>query len=143
MESVGIVKSKEGIMARVIVEMSGGCCDHCEKETCDITETGIETEAINEARAEIGQKVKIVMKSYTYMKGAIVLYILPIFALISGAILGKIYLPVYLKGVDNELHAVIGGFLAFFISLIFVKILSGIMEKKTEYKSVIKSIIEV
>jgi sigma-E factor negative regulatory protein RseC len=143
MESVGIIKSKKGIMARVIVEMSGGCCDHCEKETCDITETGIETEAINEARAVVGQKVKVVMKSYTYIKGAIVLYILPIFALISGAILGKIYLPAYIKGIDNELHAVIGGFFSFFISLIFVKILSGIMEKKTEYKSVIKSIIEV
>lgn len=142
MESVGIVKSIHGPLAVVLVEMRGGCCEHCEKETCDIDEKGVETEAVNEARAQVGQKVKVVMKSHTYLRGALILYVLPVCALFIGAVVGKMYLPAYFQGPDSDLLAAFGGFSAFFLSLIFVKLLSNRMDRKIEYKSVIESIIE-
>ncbi len=140
MEEIGIVKSIDGAMAKVMVARKSGCCDNCEKDLCDIPENGIVTEAINSAHAAVGQKVKITMKSYTYFKGALIIYILPVVALILGAILGKIYLPSYFHGIDSELLAALGGFFAFFASLIVVKILSSRMDRKTEYKSVIETI---
>jgi sigma-E factor negative regulatory protein RseC len=142
MESVGIVKSTDGHMAKVIVEMQGGCCDKCEKQSCDIAEKGVETEAVNAARAVEGQKVKVVMTPHTYVQGALVLYVFPVVALILGAIIGQMYLPSFMSIADPELLAALGGFVLFFVSLIIVKILSDRMEKKTEYKSVIQSIIE-
>lgn len=142
MEEIGIVKSIDGAIAKVMVERKSSCCDHCEKDTCDIPENGIETEAMNIARATVGQKVKVVMKPYTYLKGALILYVLPVFALILGALLGKAYLPTLVNGIDSELLSAFGGFLAFFASLILVKILSSRMDKKTEYKSVIEEILE-
>ncbi len=142
MESTGIVKSTDGLIARVLVEINGGCCEHCEKETCDISEKGVETEALNTVSARVGQKVKVVMKPHTYFKGALILFIIPVFALITGALLGKIYLPAHYSGVDADLLSAIGGFLAFFTSLLFVKILSGRMNKKNEYKPIIESIME-
>ncbi len=143
MHEMGIVTNINGTMAIVKVSKRNSCCEDCEKEICDISEDGIETEAINMAGAKIGQKVKLVMKSYTFIKGTILIYIVPVIALIAGSILGNLYLPGYFIGTDPDLLAVIGGFLLFFASLMGVKIILSKMEKKTESKSVIESIVEV
>ena len=142
MQEIGVVKSIDGVIAKVIVERKSSCCDHSEKDTCDIPENGVETEALNVARAVVGQKVKVVMKSYTYLKGALIIYVLPIFALILGAVLGKVYLPAFINRIDSELLSALGGFFALLASLILVKILSSRLDKTTENKSVIVSIVE-
>lgn len=142
MEEIGVVKSIDGMTARVIVQRKNSCCESCEKPACDIPDTGIETEAINAAGAKVGQKVKIVMSAYSYLKGAMAIYVLPVFALIAGAIAGKVYLTPYFRTVDSDLVAAIGGFAALFASLIVIKIITARMSRKTEYKSVIKSIVE-
>ena len=74
MEETGIVKSIDGINARVLVSRKNSYCESCEKDSCDFPENGIETEALNEAGAAVGQKVKVVMKSYTFIR--LLLYIL-------------------------------------------------------------------
>jgi sigma-E factor negative regulatory protein RseC len=140
-QEIGIVKHIDGIFAKVIIGRKNSCCESCEKESCDIPENGIETEAINAVGASIGQKVKIVMRSHTYIKGALVVYALPVFALIAGAIFGKIYFPVFFKNTDSDLMAAGGGFLALLLSLVLVKFLAGRIEGKTENKSVIEEII--
>ncbi len=142
MHEMGIVKSINGATAIVKVSKRTSCCESCEKDICDITEDGNETEAINEAGAKIGQKVKLVMKPYTFVKGAIVFYIVPVCALIAGAILGEMYLPGQFSETDPDLLAALGAFLLFFASLVLVKLIVSSMEKKTEYKSVIESIME-
>lgn len=141
MEEIGVVKSINGATARVMVERKSAC-DHCEKDTCDITESGIETEAINSAGAAVGQRVRVVMKPYTYLKGALILYVLPVFALFSGAIFGKLYLPKVFNALNTDLLSALGGFFFFIISLLLVKALSMRMNKNTEYKSVIEEILE-
>lgn len=139
---VGIVKSVEGSTAKVLVEAGASCCDQCQKGTCDISTRGVETEAFNLARAKVGQKVNVDMKTVTYLKGAVIFYVLPVFALFIGAILGWDYLPEYFRAADPNLLSAGGGFALLLISLVFVKVLSGRMERKTEHKSVIESVIE-
>lgn len=142
MEEFGVVKSIDGMSARVMVERRGGCCESCEKDACDIPDNGIETEAINAAHAKVGQKVKIVMRSHTFYKGALIIYVLPIVALIGGAILGKIYLPVFISVQDSDLLAALGGFIGLFFSFVVIKISMNAMDNKTEYRSVIESVLE-
>lgn len=142
MEEIGIVKSVDGPLARVVLSRRGSCCDSCEKESCDIPEEGVETEAINKAGAKVGQRVKVVMEPYTFIKGALILYVFPLIALFAGAFLGKIYLSRVFEKTDSELLAAIGAIVAFLASLLIVKLLSGRMSKKTEYRSVIESIVE-
>jgi sigma-E factor negative regulatory protein RseC len=118
-------------------------CENCTQDTCTIPEKGIETEALNVAGAKVGQKVKVIMTSYTYYKSAVLIYVLPIVALIGGAILGKIYLPSYITVKDTDSLAALGGFFAFIVSLLVVKVLLNKINKKTEHQSVIESIVEV
>jgi sigma-E factor negative regulatory protein RseC len=93
------------------------------------------------AGADVGQRVKVVMKTYTYVKGTLLIYAFPVIALFAGAILGKIYLPSYINRLDSEMLSAIGGFFAFIVSLLVVKLFMSSMNNKTEYKSVIKEII--
>jgi sigma-E factor negative regulatory protein RseC len=141
-EEIGFVKSIDGVNARVVVARKSSCCESCEKDVCEIPEDGIETEAINAAGAKVGQKVKLVMKSYTYFKGALLFYIIPLISLFAGAVLGKLYLPELVSVKDTDLLAAVGGLLAFVLSFIPIKIVTSKISKKTDYKSVIKSVVE-
>jgi len=139
MEEIGVVKSVNGVTAKVVIKKTSAC-DHCIKDHCDMEGTNFEVEAINAARAEVGQTVKVVMKTQTYIKGAFLLYILPVLSLFVGAIFGAIYLPEAFS-MGQETAAVMGGFLMMFLSFVIIKIVSKKMEKKTQYQSVIEEII--
>ena len=142
MTETGIIKSLDGINATVLISRQNGPCDHCTGEACTVPEEGIETKAINAAGAKVGQKVKLTMKSYTYVKGTFLVFIVPLIALITGAVLGKLYLPPFFTGTDSDLLAVGAGFLALLSSLIPVKLILSRMDRTAETKSVIESIVD-
>lgn len=102
----------------------------------------MEIEALNHVNARVGQKVKIVMKTYTYLKGSIVVYGIPALALITGAILGKEVFSNYFREMDPDILSAVFGFGAFVISFLFIKLWGGRMGKKIESKPVIEEIIE-
>ena len=143
MTNVGIVKSVEGNMAKVSVGVGPGCCGSCQRDYCDIKTTRwIETEAINPVNAKVGEKVRVNMKSLAFLKKVLVLYALPIVALLTGAVLGRAYLPAYFRGTSPDVLSAAGGFFLFLISLLTARLYSRKMEKKTDRKPVIESIIE-
>ena len=82
------------------------------------------------------------MKTLTFLKEVLVLYVLPIVALLTGAVLGRSYLPAYFRGTSPDVLSAAGGFFLFLISLLTARLFSRKMEKKTEDKPVIESIIE-
>ena len=139
---VGEVKSVEGPTATVLVESGASCCEQCQKETCDISSRGVETVALNLARAKVGQKVNVDMKTVTYLKGALIIYVLPVIGLFVGAVLGWAYLPSHFPSTDPNVLSAAGAFSLFLLSFVLVRILAGRLEKKIEHKSVIESIIE-
>ena len=92
MINVGIVKSVEGNMAKVCVVAGPGYCESCHhRDICDIETGGIE--AVNLVNAKVGQKVRINIKAFAFFKEVLALYALPIVALLTGAVLGRAYLP--------------------------------------------------
>ncbi|MFN3480160.1 MAG: SoxR reducing system RseC family protein [Thermodesulfovibrionales bacterium] len=142
MEETGIVKSLSGALAIVVVERKSAC-DQC-KAGCKVTDSGAEIEALNPVKAKIGQRVKVIMKPYTYLKGSIIIYGIPALALIIGAIIGKELLASIhpFTGLDPDVVSAITGFGAFVLSFLVVKIWSMKIEKKIEYKPVIEEILE-
>lgn len=142
MEETGIVKSLSGALAIVVVERKSAC-DQC-KAGCKVTDSGAEIEALNPVKAKIGQRVKVIMKPYTYLKGSIIIYGIPALALIIGAIIGKELLTSIhpFTSLDPDVVSAITGFGAFVLSFLVVKIWSMKIEKKIEYKPVIQEILE-
>ncbi len=140
MEEIGIVKSTDGIIATVSVERRSAC-EQC-AAGCKITASGAEIEAINHAKARVGQKVRVELRPYSYLKGSMIAYGLPAVALVIGAVAGKGFFSRFLPGTDPDIVSAIFGFGAFIVSFVVVKFWSMRLEKKTEYKPVIEEIIE-
>lgn len=142
MEEVGVVKSVQGRFAIVSVPKKQGVCEHCTAGSCHISGEESEMEALNDAGAVEGQKVRVALRSYSYLKGSAIIYGLPVLCLIIGAILGKEFLPPLFPRSDPNMLSAAGGFGLFFISFAAVWAWSRKAEKKLEYKPVIEEILE-
>lgn len=140
MDEIGIVKEIRGAFAIVSVARKSACSE-C-RAGCHLTESGAEIEAVNAIHAGVGQKVRVVMKPYTYLKGSLLVYGLPALALILGAVVGKELLGGLFKNADPDILSAISGFGAFILSFLFVKVWSARTEKKIEHKPVAEEILE-
>ncbi len=141
MQETGLVIKVEGKKAFVAVERRSGCEACPASSICKPTEEGSFIEAINEAGAKIGDRVSVSLRSFSYLKGSILVYGIPAVSLIAGAIIGKEILGGAVS-LDPELLSAIGGLGLFGLSFVIVKLLSRRMEKKTEYIPVIERIID-
>jgi sigma-E factor negative regulatory protein RseC len=141
-EEVGIVTKVEGVTAKVAVEKKGACDGCTAKGTCETKGESMEIEALNIARAQVGQTVRISIKPQTYLKGTMLVYGLPLVLFIAGAIAGKNAGEEYFKDTNSDIIAAIGGFGALILSLFGVKVWAKKTESKTEYKPVIEEIVQ-
>jgi sigma-E factor negative regulatory protein RseC len=140
-EEVGFVKSVEGIFATVSVPKKSAC-EGCSLGICKPEEQTMEIEALNNVKARVGQKVRVAMKTYSYLKSAIIVYGIPALALISGAVLGKEVFSRYLEDIDSDIVSAVFGFGAFVLSFLLVKFWSSRVVKKVELKPIIEEILE-
>ncbi|MCL5061732.1 MAG: SoxR reducing system RseC family protein [Nitrospirae bacterium] len=142
MEEVGVVKEIIGPKAIVTVQRQSGC-DSCPGgSVCKMMGNEAEVEAVNEAKAKAGDKVRVAFKPYTYLKGTIFIYGIPSIMLIIGAILGKEYLSRLLPNTDPDIVSAIGGFGLFILTFLFMKVWMKRYEGKQEYMPVIEEIIK-
>lgn len=140
MEETGVVTNITGIIATVSVGKKSAC-EQC-AAGCKVTDSGAEIEAVNRANAKVGQKVRVQLRPYSYLKGSAIVYGLPAVALVVGAVAGKELFSGLFRGADPDIVSAIFGFGAFIASFVIVKIWSLRLEKKTEYRPVIEEILE-
>lgn len=139
MEEIGVVKSLQDPFAIVVIEKKSAC-DKCSM-SCKMTDEGSEIEALNLAKAKVGQTVKVNMRSFTYLKGSLLVYGFPAFLLIVGAVFGREILSRSVTFIDKDLLSAITGFSACLIGFIIAKVVSSRSEKKVECKPVIEEIV--
>jgi sigma-E factor negative regulatory protein RseC len=140
-EETGLVTQIKGAMATVLVQKKSAC-DGCSVQgACESTAEGMEIEALNMVHAGVGQKVKVAMAPRDYLKGSMFMYVLPLIVFIAGAIIGKNIGETYLKNMNSDLVAAMTGFALLVLSLAGLKLWTGKMESRAEYKPVIEEII--
>jgi sigma-E factor negative regulatory protein RseC len=141
-EEIGIITKTEGVTAKVAIQKKGTCEGCSVKGVCETQGEGAEIEALNPINAKVGQTVKVSIKPQVYLKGTMLVYGIPLIALIAGAIFGKNIGEEYFKGTSSDLVAAVAGFGALILSFLFIKIWTRSFETKTEYKPVIEEIIK-
>ena len=142
-EETGVVIWTEGITARVKVQKRGACDGCAATGTCETSDDGMEIKALNPIQARPGQTVRVSIKPQSYLKGTMMIYGLPMTALIAGAIIGKNIGEKYFSGLDSDMIAAIVGFAMLVITFLFAKNWSRKAETMTEYQPVIEEIIDV
>jgi sigma-E factor negative regulatory protein RseC len=140
-EEVGLVKSAGGKVATVLVQRKNAC-EGCSSGVCKATDQSMEIEALNPLHAHAGQKVRVVIHSSAYMKGTLIVYGIPLLALIVGAVLGRELFSRFLENFDPDSVSAVFGFTALAISFFIIKAWSSRAEKKPGIKPVIEEIIE-
>lgn len=101
----------------------------------------MEIEALNKAEAVAGQKVKVMVHTYAYMKGSMVIYGFPALMLVIGAVVGKEVMPRFFPSLDTDSLSAIFGFSFLIASFILVKIWSGTQTRKISSTPVIEEIL--
>jgi sigma-E factor negative regulatory protein RseC len=140
-EEIGVVSSINGATAVVNVPKKS-TCEGCTAGTCTTGEQSMEIVAVNKAGAQPGQRVKVVIQSYAYLKGTTIIYGIPALALVLGAVLGKEIMPVFLPWMDPDLLSAIFGFGLLALSFIGVKKWANRKTGKTESRPIIEEILD-
>jgi len=139
-EEEGIVAEIDGNIAKVAV-MKKSACEQC--AAAGVCHPGDQEylEASNPLGAEKGQKVKVVIAPQIYLKASIILYGIPMVALIAGAIIAKSIAVQYTGEERSDLWAFIAGMTCTAISFLFIRSYNKKVEKTQKYKPVIVEIL--
>ena len=140
-EEVGIVMNVEGTVAKVSIPKKNAC-EGCSLGICKEQEQSMEIEAINSIHARVGQKVRIVLRSYSYLQGSIIVYGIPAIGLIAGAVLGREVLSPYFPKFDPDVVSALFSFCACILSFLAVKLWSRRAAREEHRKPVIEEILD-
>ena len=123
-----IMNTEEGVVIRIdtknawIKTVKTGACESCSSRgACQTLGGGqeMEVEAINSADAQIGDRVVIGFETGPLLKVSFLIYIFPILALITGAVIGQTCAP-YLS-LDPSAASMVSGFFLVFLSVLFIR----------------------
>jgi sigma-E factor negative regulatory protein RseC len=142
--------TEEGVVTRIesattawVKTTKSGACKSCSaRSSCHSLGGGEETEveAINQAGAQIGQKVVLSFDTSPLLKATFLLYMLPILTMMTGAFIGQQLAPNL--NLDTSFLSAIFGFLFFGLTLLFVRSKGNKMAKKDEYRPKIIRVIK-
>ena len=140
-EEVGFVKSIDGSLATVAIKKKSSC-EGCTLKICKPDEQHMEIEALNPVHAAVGQKVKVAMKSYSYLRNSAVIYGIPALFLVLGAVAGKEIISTFFMNSDPDIVSAFSGFGAAAISFLCIKLWSVKAGTRKALKPVIEEILE-
>jgi len=139
-EEEGIVAEIEGDIAKVAI-LKKSACEQC--SAAGVCHPGDQEymDAANPLGAVKGQKVKVVIAPQMYLKASIILYGIPMVALITGAIIAKNIAARYVGEDGSDLWAFLAGMALMLVSFFFIRVYNNKVEKTQKYKPVIVEIL--
>jgi len=139
----GFVTSiREDGWAEVVAERKDACDDCGAKQCCVSFGSSSEmvVRALNRAGAKVGDLVSITLSSGTVLKGAAVLYLIPLAGLMSGVLIGA---GLYQRlAVSETGAAIVFGFAGLFLGFILTAFISRWMSAHNRLTPVITRIIK-
>jgi sigma-E factor negative regulatory protein RseC len=131
-ESGTVIELTAADVALVLCQKNSACA-HCSAE--GVCHTGSNSqaksvEAYNPVGAQVGDRVRLSVTTRSFLRSSFLLYIVPLIALVIGAVAGKEIAPILKNGLDaNALSAIMGtGLMA--LSFIGIRFATRLMNKK-------------
>lgn len=131
MKQVGTVEEVSGSKAKVRIARMSSCGGDC--GSCGGCDNVISVEAQNPVNAKSGDRVELEMPTQTVMGAALLVYVIPIIALIAGYAIGAVLFK-------SETLSILIGLVAMVASFCAISLYSRIRAKK--YSLIIKEIIK-
>jgi len=142
-EEVGVVVRVEGDLAIVKTKRSS-LCDGCHSGGfCKALggASDMEVAARNEVGAKAGDEVRVTVDSKTFLKASFLVYMVPVTALILGALLGAKVGPALSPGASSDLFPVAFGILFLVLSFVLMRVWAKGTKRGEQYCPVISEIL--
>ncbi len=138
-----VIKIKEDGMAQVVVERKSACSGCSSTHHCHscLSNSKTMTEALNSAGAKEGDLVDINLESGVVLKGAVVMYLIPIVSLLIGALTGLSLRGIL--GIEEATSSIIFGITGLFLGFMIVVFISKWMSAKNKLTPTIGRIIKL
>lgn len=117
-------------------------CDHCgSKGACNTLGGGriMEAEARNTAGGKVGDRVLLKIDNSSFLKITFLVYMVPIVALIAGALIGLEIAPQY--SLNPELSSILFGIIAFVLSFLFIHQFGKYVKRRQKFMPAIVKIL--
>jgi len=131
----GVVTKIESTATAWVKTTKSGACRSCSARSSCHSMGGsneMEVEAINQAGAQVGQKVMLSFGTSPLLKATFLLYVFPILTMIAGALVGQQLAPNF--NVDASFLSAIFGFLFFGLTILFVRFKGNKLAQRDEYR---------
>ena len=131
-ETGTIIEIREADVALVLCQKNSACA-HCSAE--GVCHTGDSSqarsvEAYNPLGAVVGDQVRLSVSTRSFLRSSFLLYIVPLIALVCGAVIGKEIAPLFENGLDaNALSAIMGTGLLI-LSFLLIRLINRRLSKK-------------
>jgi sigma-E factor negative regulatory protein RseC len=125
-EETGTVVELRGKQIAMVVCEKSSLCEHCATSgACHIGDDGRArmVEAYNPLGAAVGDKVRVAVSTRTFLQSGFIVYIVPLLALVVGAVVGRLAGEALVNGPDPDLLSAI--FAVFFMIGSFLVIRVG------------------
>jgi sigma-E factor negative regulatory protein RseC len=143
LEEAGVIVRVEGELAIVKTKRSS-MCDGCHSGGfCKALGGGsdMEVAARNEVGANVGDEVKVTVASKTFLKASFLVYMVPVAALILGALVGTKVGPTLSPGASSDLFPVVFGIVFLVLSFVLMKLWSKGSKGGEQYCPVVSEIL--
>lgn len=113
-EEVGTVVELRGKHLALVLCRKSSLCEHCATAgACHVGEDGRArtVESVNHLGAAVGDRVRVAVSSRTFLRSGFVLYIVPLLALVAGAVAGKLAGEGLRTGINPDLLSALVGVL--------------------------------
>jgi sigma-E factor negative regulatory protein RseC len=129
----GIIENVHGSKATIQLKRSAACA-HCESHgTCEVAdEKNMHVVLTNELHARAGDRVEIGLPSHSLLKLSLVVYFLPVVALVVGAGLGNAWGPFFQATPTSG--AIVGGGVGLLGTYFLMKWVNHGAKKRMEYR---------
>jgi len=111
-EEVGTVVELRGKHLAMVLCQKSSLCDHCATAgACHIKDDGRarQVEARNPLGATVGDRVRVAVSTRSFLQSSFIVYIVPLLALVAGAVIGKLVGETLVNGPNPDLLSAIFG----------------------------------
>ena len=141
MEKIGLVKSLEGDEAIVEIRRVSACGENCASCKGGCAPTTVYARAKNKVNASVGQFVKLHSENKQVMRAAFLAYMIPLFSLILGVVIGLWLSKYFGYESQQELIGAGVGFVFLASSYVFLNLKEKKLKESKDMEIVISHII--
>lgn len=140
-EEVGTVVELKSKLVAVVMCTKSSLCENCATNgNCAIGDDGNTRliEVQNPVNAEVGEQVRIATTTKSFLQSSFLLYIVPLIALVVGAITGKLVGENVSTGLDPNLLSAVFGVFFMAGSFVILRVGSSVLNKESYMPKIIE-----